>query len=43
MCECKTRAAQRTESVTGLKVPAAKGATVRGIKLAATSLQFIAE
>jgi hypothetical protein len=39
MWEWRTREAQRIESVTGLKVPAAKGATVRGIKLAATSLQ----
>ena len=39
MWEWRTRAAQRIESVTGLRVPAANGATVKGIKLAETSLE----
>lgn len=38
MCEWTTRRAQRMESVTGFSEPAAKGATVRGMRPAETIL-----
>lgn len=43
MCEWMTRRAQRMESVTGLREPAAKGATVRGIRPADTILMIISQ
>jgi hypothetical protein len=41
ICECTTRRAQRIESVTGLKEPAANGAIVKGIRPAEMILSSI--
>jgi hypothetical protein len=40
-CEWKTSRAHRIESITGFSDPAAKGATVKGTRPAATSLLYV--
>jgi hypothetical protein len=41
ICECTTKSAQKTESITGFSDPAANGARVSGIRPAETILCYI--